>query len=177
MLSDGARDLRPVACESDGGDSDGQVSPEFSAVQCISFFRFGRVSYYAFHTYHTNIGNILLSIEDILYMLPRIAKISHIGGKVVPELGENGLSSGGGQGGSRTEDEDFFPFFSRAPRIRGSWLLSPPSLKLQCNNSTLVVRFVYSEYGLCLDLVTVTHKRVDRLCARPVEPRARTESH
>ena len=24
MLSDGARDLRPVACESDGGDSDGQ---------------------------------------------------------------------------------------------------------------------------------------------------------
>ena len=70
-----------------------RIPPEFSAVQCISFFRFGRVSYYAFHTYHTNIGNILLSIEDILYMLPRIAKISHIGGKVVPELGENGLSS------------------------------------------------------------------------------------
>ena len=65
-----------------------RIPPEFSAVQCISFFRFGRVSYYAFHTYHTNIGNILLSIEDILYMLPRIAKISHIGGKVVPELGE-----------------------------------------------------------------------------------------
>ena len=72
-----------------------RIPPEFSAVQCISFFRFGRVSYYAFHTYHTNIGNILLSIEDILYMLPRIAKISHIGGKVVPELGENGLSSVG----------------------------------------------------------------------------------
>ena len=75
MLSDGARDLRPVACESDGGDSDGQVSPEFSAVQCISFFRFGRVSYYAFHTYHTNIDNILLNIENISRMLPRIAKI------------------------------------------------------------------------------------------------------
>ena len=94
----------------------------------------------------------------------------------LPPPGTGGWG-GGGQGGSRTEDEDFFPFFSRAPRIRGSWLLSPPSLKLQCNNSTLVVRFVYSEYGLCLVLVTVTHKRVDRLCARPVEPRARTESH
>ena len=66
-----------------------RIPPEFSAVQCISFFRFGRVSYYAFHTYHTNIGNILLDIEKILYMLPRIAKISHIGGKVTPELGEN----------------------------------------------------------------------------------------
>ena len=70
-----------------------RIPPEFSAVQCISFFRFGRVSYYAFHTYHTNIGNILLDIEKILYMLPRIAKISHIGGKVTPELGEIGLSS------------------------------------------------------------------------------------
>ena len=66
-----------------------RIPPEFSAVQCISFFRFGRVSYYAFHTYHTNIGNILLDIEKILYMLPRIAKISHIGGKVTPELGGN----------------------------------------------------------------------------------------
>ena len=35
----------------------------------------------------------MLNIEDILYMLPRIENISHIGGKVVPELGENGLSS------------------------------------------------------------------------------------
>ena len=70
-----------------------RIPPEFSAVQCISFFRFGRVSYYAFYTYHTNIGNVLLNIEDISYMLPRIANILHIGGKAPLELGENGLSS------------------------------------------------------------------------------------
>ena len=41
-----------------------RISPEFSAVQCISFFRFGRVSYYAFHTYHTDITmKVIASVE------------------------------------------------------------------------------------------------------------------
>ena len=41
-----------------------RIPPEFSAVQCISFFRFGRVSYYAFHTYHTDITmKVIASVE------------------------------------------------------------------------------------------------------------------
>jgi len=51
-----------------------RISPEFSAVQCISFFRFGRVSYYAFHTYHTDIA-------QYRNVLPRIVKISLLGEK------------------------------------------------------------------------------------------------
>ena len=51
-----------------------RISPEFSAVQCISFFRFGRVSYYAFHTYHADIA-------QYRNVLPRIVEISLLGEK------------------------------------------------------------------------------------------------